>query len=252
MPSRVVTSLQFAVGPILFVFFVPGTSFPWSESWWQVYMIFAFILMPLSLGALTYAVHKTPVTIVKPLSAISGISALCTAKLFFGEQFSLVGVMGVLLITGGLLFLYHGRWYMWRKSGPWIALIASCVLGANAAVAGAVLSHFPHVFAILGLVLTIFCVMSAIFAGLSWGRLRLTRFNILVLLGMMIAVAIDNFGIFSALALGPSAYVIAVKRSSILLTAFIGYVFLKERDQSLVRLLIASGLVVVGVVMLTI
>ena len=252
MPSRVVTSLQFAIGPILFIFFVPDVNFPWNESWWQVYLIFSFILTPLALCALTYAVHITPVTAVQPLSAISCFSTLMIGSLILGESFSSYGVVGVLIITCGLLILYHGRWDMWRKSGPWIALVASLVLGANLAIAKFVLFRFPHIFAVMALVLTAFFVMNAIFAGRSWKSLKLTKFNVLILCGMMIAVAVDNFGIFSALALGPSAYVVAIKRSSILLTAFIGYVFLKERDQSLSRLLVASGIVVVGVVMLTI
>jgi len=53
-----------------------------------------------------------------------------------------------------------------------------------------------------------------------------------------------------AFTLGPSSYVIAVKRTSVLLTAVVGYVFLREREQSLKRLMLASGLVVGGVVML--
>lgn len=68
---------------------------------------------------------------------------------------------------------------------------------------------------------------------------------------MALVLLVQDLSTLYALTLGPSAYVIAVKRTSVLIVAVLGYFFLHERDQSLMRLLLASGLVVSGVGLLT-
>ena len=71
--------------------------------------------------------------------------------------------------------------------------------------------------------------------------------HLFVLLGMIIMNFTQDILTLIGFTLGPSPYVIAIKRTSILLTAAIGYVFLHERDQSLPRLLFATGCVVLGI-----
>ena len=72
--------------------------------------------------------------------------------------------------------------------------------------------------------------------------------TVAILAGLLLAFLVQEFTTLLALTLGPSPYVIAVKRTSVLLTAVVGYAFLREREQSLEKLLLASGLVVAGVV----
>jgi len=153
-------------------------------------------------------------------------------------------------MTLGLLCLYHGRWQAWKSVGPWLALIGSIVIGVNAAVVAAMLHRFPYVLAATGIAMTANFIVNGVLAGKSWRKVVWSSRNIALFFCMMIANTLQAVFTLLAFTLGPSAYVIAIKRTSVLIVAVIGYFFLKERDQSLPRLLLASGLVVLGIVVL--
>ena len=252
LPSSVVTWVQFIYGPVILCFASLYVDFPWGEIWWWAYLTIPFGFLPAYAWAMTYALHRTQVTLLQPLFGLSSIATLIVASWFFGERVSVFGIFGILFVTGGLLSLYHGRWEVWRGHGPWIALMGAFVFGSNAAIVAGVLKEFPHIYALSGIVITghlLFCSIPAMprLKQVTWSRRTLVIFFWLgvVMIGQDLAS-------LYAFTLGPSSYVIAVKRTSMLLTAVIGYLFLHERDQSLIRLLVASGLVVIGVVMLTI
>jgi drug/metabolite transporter (DMT)-like permease len=252
IPSSVVTASQFIVGPFLLIGVSQTVDYPWSETWWQWYLLLPLFFLPVTLWAMTYALHRTEVTVVKPLFGLSSIATLFVSSFFFGESTTALGIFGIAVITFGLLFLYHGRWQMWKHRGPWIVLASAIVFGINGACVSVVLSRFPHIFAISALMMTGAFVLSGLGAGKTWFTVRWTSRNITILIALIIAMIAQDIITLYAFTLGPAAYVVAVKRTSILMTAVIGYVFLRERDQSLPRLMIASGLVVAGVVMLTV
>ncbi len=251
MPSGVVTAVQFIVGPFLLLYVARTVDYPWGEWWWRAYLLLPLCILPLTAWAMTHALHTTEVTLVKPLFGLSSIATLLVSSLFFGEQVTWWGVGGILFITLGLFSLYHERWEAWRRAGPWMVLIGAIIFGTNAAITAAVLSRFPHVLAISALMMTGSFTVNAAFAGRSWCKVQWSWRNTLILLGLIVALLGQDLLTLYALTLGPSSYVIAVKRTSVLLTAVLGYVFLHERDQSLSRLLLSAGLVVAGVVGLT-
>jgi drug/metabolite transporter (DMT)-like permease len=250
VPSSIVTALEFSVGPFFLVYSLRTVSYPWGEAWWQWYLLLPFCILPVTLWGLTYAVQQNQVTVVKPLSATSSIATLLVALVFFQERISFMGIFGVLIVTMGLLCLYHGRWNVWKTPGPWIALAGSLVLGTNAAIVAAVLSRFPHIIALAALVMTGGFVVNGIFAGRLWFRVQWTWYHAGVIFCLIVSMVVQDLLTLYAFTLGPSAYVIAVKRTSVLITAVIGYVFLHERDQSFWQLLGSSALVVLGMIML--
>ena len=252
IPTVVVTASQYAYGPILLLFVYNTVEYPWDQTWWWAYLVLPFFFIPLMGWAMTYVLHQTQVTVVKPLFGLSSISALLVASLFFGETVTGYGVAGIFLVAFGLLSLYHGRWEVWKENGPWISLFGAFVFGANGAIVGAVLARFPHILAFSGIVMTGHFLATGIPATTKIKDVKWDRRTVLILLTIMIAMLGQDMFTLIALSLGPSPYVIAVKRTSILLTAVIGYAFLHERDQSLQRLLLSSGLVVAGVVLLTV
>lgn len=247
MPSSVVTAVQFVAAPFLLVYASSTIDYPWGAAWWQAYLVFPLLLIPLTQWAMTYAVHRTEVTLLKPLFGISSIVTLAVAVFLFGERVSPRGILGLLLITAGLLCLYTGRWSVWGHRGPWIALTGAIVFGINAAIVHAVLSRFPSVLGIAAMAMTGSLIINAIPAAPALRRVRWTVGNVAIMGGLLIAFLIQDLGTITAFQFGPSSYVIAVKRTSILLTAIVGYLFLGERDQSLPRLLLACSLVVAGV-----
>jgi drug/metabolite transporter (DMT)-like permease len=252
LPSSVVTWVQFMYGPVILYFASMHVDFPWGEIWWWAYLTIPFGFLPAYAWAMTYSLHRTQVTLLQPLFGLSSIATLIIASGFFGERVAPLGVFGILFVTGGLLSLYHGRWGVWKSRGPWIALVGAFVFGSNAAIVAGVLKEFPHIYALSGIIITghlLFCSIPAVprLKKVVWSRRTL-----LIFFFLGVAMIGQDLTSLYAFTLGPSSYVIAVKRTSMLLTAVIGYVFLKERDQSLPRLMIASGLVVAGVVMLTV
>ena len=252
MPSAVVSSLQFALGPFLLIYVTRTIDYPWSEGWWRMYLVLPFLILPLTAWATTHALRTTEVTLVKPLFGLSSIATLGVSSLFFGEEVPRFGVLGILAITAGLFILYHERWHAWRQAGPWMVLAGALIFGSNAAIAAAVLRRFPHILALSALMMTGSFVFNGIAAGTSWRDFVLSRRNILLLFGLLVTLVSQDLFTLYALTLGPSSYVIAVKRTSVLLTALLGYFFLKERDQSLPRLLFSASLVVAGVAALTV
>lgn len=251
MPTRVVTSIQFLLGPFLLLFVAQKVDYPWGEGWWRIYLVLPFLILPLTSWAMTHALHATQVTLVKPLFGLSSIATLLVSFLFFGEEVTWWGAGGILLITLGLFTLYHEQWKVWSKAGPWTVLMGAIIYGTNAAILGAVLARFPHVLAIGALVMTGGFTVNTLIAGTSWREMQWSRRNILILCSLILALAGQDLLTLAALTLGPSSYVIAVKRTSVLFTAVLGYAFLHERDQSLSRLLLSAGLVVLGVMGLT-
>jgi uncharacterized membrane protein len=250
MPSNAVTALQALPGPVILWYATWEIDFPWGEPLWQWYLVFPLLLMPIALWALTASVHRTEVTLVKPLSAFSSVCTLVTAFVLFGEKVSGYGVTGVFIITAGLFLLYHGRFAAWRKSGPWLALLGAIIIGVNAGVLAGVLDLFPFVLAVAGFSMTTTLLINGAAAGRSWREIKWSKANILIAAAMIFVNVLQHIFTLTAFLYGPSSYVIAVKRTSLLLTAVIGYVFLNERDQSLTQLLLASGVVVVGVMLL--
>jgi uncharacterized membrane protein len=252
IPSAVVTAAQFIIGPLLLLSAVQTVDYPWGEWWFHSYLLFPFILDPFFMWAMTKALHRIEVTTVKPLFGISSITALVVAVLFFGRTISPIGALGIGIVTIGLFSLYHGRLAIWKRWSPWIVLLSAIFFGVNAAVVAEVLERFPHIFALLALSFT------GIFMGLlpfAIRDLRNTPWNgrtLAILSTILLANVGQDAFTYLGLSLGPSPYVIAVKRLSILFTALIGYVFLKERDQSLPRLLFACVLVIFGLVFITI
>ena len=249
IPSTVVTAAEYVTGPFLFFAVIGTVDYPWHEPWFWAYLTLPFLLIPFFVWSTTYAVHRIEVTYVKPLFGFSSITALLVASIFFGEEMTARGAIGILCITFGLLTLYHGRWSAWRSVGPWIMLSAALFYGANAAVVAAVLQKFPHVFGIAAMIFLGSFLMNLPMAIRDLRGFQFSRRHLLVLLGMIIMNFTQDILTLIGFTLGPSPYVIAIKRTSILLTAAIGYVFLHERDQSLPRLLLATGCVVLGIIL---
>ena len=252
LPSSVVTGVQFIYGPILLWIASRYVDFPWGETWWWAYLTLPFCIVPAYAWAMTYALHRTQVTFLQPLFGLSSIATLLVASTFFGENIPTYGIVGILIITFGLLSLYHGRWEVWKSSGPWITLLGAFIFGANAAIIGGVLQKFPHVFALSGMAITGHLLFCSIPAAPRLKQVVWSKRTIWIFIGLSIAMLGQDIATLYALTLGPFSYVISVKRASMLITAVVGYVFLHERDQSLSRLLISSVLVLIGIVMLTV
>jgi len=253
LPSSVVTAINTIWAPILLIYFLPSVQFPWDKWWWYLYLILPMVLMPISTWTLTHACQRIDVTIIKPLSSLSTIATLFVSMFIFSKSFELIHIIGIFVITIGLLSLYHNRWNTIRSIWLWLAIFAIIIMGINGSVIKEVLSVFPHPIALIAFGATgEFAFVSFFGAKNDWNKIKWTRNNISLVTLFSIIVFAQSICTFLALSLGPAPHVIAIKRTSILLAALGGYWIFKERDQSLVRLVVSCVVVVMGVILLNI
>jgi len=253
LPSSVVTAINVCWGPFLLICFLPFVEFPWDKLWWYGYLIFPWVLMPLSAWILTHACQRIDVTVINPLSALSTIAALLTSVALFSRSFHHIHILGIVIITTGLLFLYHNRWQAWKDMWLWLSILAVIFMGANASVLKEVIEVFPHPIAILAIGETgAFIFLTSLSARKDWKTIRWTKRNILLVSTFSTIVFVQAILIFFALALGPAPHIIAIKRTSILLAALGGYFIFKENNQSLIRLVMSCVVVVAGAILINI
>lgn len=251
-PTSVVVASSNILGPLVLVIATRNIDFPWNESWWYLYLPIPILILPIMMWLMTAASQHSDVTIIKPLSALSTATTLLFSTFVFAERFEPKGILGLTIITIGLLLLYHGQWRKWKNIWPWVILICVLLLGFNVAILSKVMSLFPHPFAISGLVMTSTLIWNSLIARRSWSQARFTRPLIFLLIAFAIAIFLQDIVTLIALTMAPAPYVIAVKRTSILLASLGGYFLFHEKDQSLPRLIISSCVVIIGVVLLNI
>ncbi len=249
LPSSVVTTIQFIVGPILLFFSIGSVTFPWSEPVWYWYLLSSCIIPPLSV-ALNYCSQRTDVTLIKPLSGLSSISATLLPIFLFHTSFPLTGLLGVAIGTIGFFILYHARWDSWKKPYPWIVLITMLVFGINAAIVGMTLAVFPHPFILCFVSHALICLFSLGSSVRHWKGISWNIRYIGVLAALATVTILQEFATNAALTMAPAGYMISVKRTSIIFASLGGYFFFQERSIPLRRLLTATIIVVAGVALL--
>lgn len=250
MSSGVVTVLQFSLGPVVLLASMWHLHFPWHEPVWYAYLLISFFANPPLSWALNYASQRIEVSLIKPLSGLSSLSAALVPVLVFGETLSMSGVAGMIVGTAGLLLLYHAKWHVWKTPYPWIVLLTVLVFGVNAAVVGAALKVFPHPIVMSGIACTANCLFALFYTRGKWKEISWTPFMILLMAGFALATLGQDFATNIALQLAPAGYVISVKRTSIIIASVGGYLLFRERTIKLPRLLAATTLVVAGVILL--
>ncbi len=226
---------------------------PWPElrpGFWQA----MGLALPAEVAAtLLYhrAIRLSPLALTQPFLSFTPFFSVLTGLFFLGEFPSAWGIIGVALLTGGVYGLYfeqvRSSWHQpfvtaFREPGSWMMLAVSA-LYAYTAVLGrkAVLASTP-LFA-----LAIYSILHALALGavmswsrrLSWGWLKRPRPLLCLALAMSGMVLCHYW----ALELVQTAYMISVKRLSILFAMLYGGIFLGEK-----RLIqhLGAGLVMVA------
>jgi drug/metabolite transporter (DMT)-like permease len=194
-----------------------------------------------------------------PLIALTPVFLLGTSYLLLGEVPSLLGLAGILTIVVGsyLMRVETVRRHplepfrrLFRERGPRYMILTAALFSLMSPLfKTAVLASSPAfaltISQLLSMLwLTLWLVLRGELAA-QWRELR-ERFGELLLLGVLNFV--QAIGIFLALEMTLVAYVISVKRLSILLTVVFGYLFFRERGA--LRGAGAAVVMIVGVVLI--
>lgn len=250
IPSSLVTVAGFISGPVLLAYSWPNAVIPWSHPLWWVFLFWMIILNPFFSWTFTFASQRTPLSIAKPLSSLTSISAMFTGVLAFDQNLPSIGILGILVGVAGLFLLYHGRWEAWRKPHPWMVLLCVLSFGINTSITAEALKICPNPLLLIGIGWTptfLVCLLGMV-SKKSWQRLSQRQWTLLAVLTSVMIV--QEIASVNALFFAPAPYVVTVKRFSILLTSIIGYFWFKERDIPLPRLVLAVCIVIAGAVML--
>ena len=254
---RDLTVVRFGVPALLLL---PMLIRPWPEIPLQ-FWAWVGAMIPFELAAMWLymrAIRSAPLSQTLPYLAFTPVITILTGYLLLGERVSLRGAMGILLITAGayLLNIHHARNVsryalllpfkaMLDNPGPrWMLLVAvlfsmTSVLGKGAL--GYVTPQFfsPFYGALLGVLVAVPYIVS------QRGRLGVLGQRPLALLLVGGFMALMFYSHFVAIELVEVAYMISVKRISLLFGILLGAWLFAERD--LARNLLAGSLMVVGV-----
>ncbi|AEB09899.1 protein of unknown function DUF6 transmembrane [Desulfobacca acetoxidans DSM 11109] len=206
---------------------------------WQFFLAVAAAL-PLEAGAnLLYmrALRSTPLSVCAPMMAFTPLFLIGAGWLLLGEKLNFWGILGIVGIVWGsyLINIQEQRrgWLapwsaLWRLPGPRWMLMAAVLYSITSALGKiAVLYSSPTFFGLF--YPTVFG--GAMLAGYPWssskpGRMLLKRPIWGLLVGFCLAVSILCH--FHGIKLAPVAYLIAVKRLSLLFSVLYGGFFFRE------------------------
>lgn len=222
------------------------------------------LLVPLELAAMwcyMVAIRDCPLYLTLPYLAFTPVFNVLTGYLVLGEMVSLVGFFGILMVVGGayLLNLEHFRYRSWRgwvaplraifhERGSRLMLLAAAVYSLTSVFSKQVmgyvtpLSFGPFYFVVLGMVVIIIVSLRS---PRSLCLLRQRPAPLLAVGGLMALMVVTHF---LAIALVEVAYMIAVKRSSLLFGILFGALLFGERHVA--RHFLAGGLMIAGVALI--
>lgn len=211
------------------------------------------LLVPLEIAAMLLymaAIRDHPLSLTLPYLAFTPVFSLVIAAAVLGERVSLVGLLGVLLIVAGawLLNVEHARrddWRTWLRplsairweTGARMMLGVALIYGVTSTLGKAALLYLPSAqfgafyFALIGLLTLPLLVLlpvggTRLSLGKAIRRLAVRRWAVLAVAALNGMMVITHF---MALRLFEVAYMIAVKRTSLVFGILYGALLFRER-----------------------
>ena len=225
----VVRILSTAPWMVLALFFLP-TAVPDRTFWLAI-----AAALPMELAAFFLymrALKLSPLSLSLPFLAFTPVFMILTGRLILGEAITTSGVLGILLIVLGAYVLNLSKMKsgllgpiraVIREPGSWIMLLVSFVYSITAPIGKVAILHSnPWFFAaVYNLVLSVVIVsLWPVAAGGAGVRGTFSKPGPMLLIGLM--AAMENFAHMMAIAQVEAAYMIAVKRLSLLFGVLYG------------------------------
>lgn len=252
-------ALPFFIIPFLFQpdLFVPLHELPLS--FWTAVLIVSFIGTPLETIFYYEAIKKEELSLALPILSLAPVLTIGLAAAVFGEHPSLLGALGIVVILLGVyvLKISHAREglleplkHLAKSKGVQFMVIVAFSLAVG--------SIFDKI-GIKGSNVYMYALFNYTFVSLSlWIFARKKAPQHLYQLRehagafMRIGAIVAGYTLFYLLALdeGATAYVVAIRNASVLLSIVLGVVLFKEKD--LVTKITAGLLIFAGLVLIKI
>jgi len=223
----------------------------------------AFILaLPLEIIAIILyikALRISPLSLTLPFLSLTPVFLIFISYVILGEKVSLQGGIGIILIAAGsyTLNLHKIKGDIWgpfraitKETGSVLMIIVAMIYSITSSLGKMAIEHSSPIF--FGF--TYFMVVTILFSpvALTMGRLDLKsfiserRFKALLLPGLFFSVMIASHMI--AVSLAKVAYMISIKRTSLIIGVLYGYLFFKEKK--IRQRLTGATLMFIGFVMI--
>ncbi len=258
---RVVLYAKYLFPAILSLLVISVTGLPEIKAGFYFYIISASLVDMFAAGFLIRSIASAQLAQTFPLIAFTPIFLLGTAFFILGEVPTLLGLMGIFLVVSGAYLLkvesltvgiFEPFKLLLKERGPRFMLIAAFMFSFLAVFFKKAVLYSSPVFALCisqllcTMMLSIFFLhnkkLSAVCSELK------TNFHFLALSG--IASFIAALSLFAAFELGLASYVISIKRTSILFTIILGYIFFKE--DNIIKSLLTGSLMIIGIFLISI
>jgi drug/metabolite transporter (DMT)-like permease len=222
------------------------------------------VLMPMEIGAMWLymtAIRESPLSLTLPYLAFTPVFNIATGYLFLGEQVSLVGLAGILLVVAGawLLNLKAAQAgdrmnvlapfrAIARERGSRVMLATAAIYSLTSVISKVALLQVtpaffgPFYFVALGIITMLVFGSRKPSSWQALGRHPWAHLSIGACMALMVVThfyAIEHIEV---------AYMVAVKRTSLLFGMLYGAWLFHE--QGLSRNLLAGGLMIVGVLLI--
>jgi len=195
-----------------------------------------------------------------PLVAFTPVFLLGTSFLMLGELPSILGLTGILLIVCGAYLLRSESIkvgilepikLLLKEKGQRYMLMAAFLFSFLAVFfKKAILNSSPFfAFGVTQLLSTLFLTVLFLKKRILGALLRKTANNFKLLFIAGIVGFLAGLTLFAAFKFGLAAYVVSVKRITILFTIILGYIFFKE--DHLIRSLIIGSIMVLGIFLIS-
>ncbi len=252
-------ALPFFVIPFLFnpELFVPIQHLP--ASFWIAVIVVSFVSTPLETIFYYEAIKKEELSLALPILSLAPVLTIGVAAVVFGERPSLLGALGVVVILAGVyaLKIGHAREglleplrHLARSKGVQFMAIVACSLAVGSVFDKmGVKASNVYMYALFNYA---FVSLSLGFFALKKAPQHLYQLKMHTGAFLRIGVIVAAYTLLYLLALneGPTAYVVAIRNASVLLSIILGVLLFKEKDLAtkiVAGILIFAGLVLIKV-----
>jgi DME family drug/metabolite transporter len=221
--------------------------------------IFVFIglFQPGLTRLLTYkGIETLGVAITDPIRATTPMFGALMAILALGEQMTLPVFCGTLLVIVGIVYLSHHA----ETARPvklryvFYPLLASVLAGFSQVLRKVGLGSVPHPILAAAVTATssfVFVLLGYLIVGKKKELFQVTRQSLPFLLGAGISVSVSMVCIYYALDLSPVVVVIPLSSTGPLFALTLTSIFLRDSEKVTARIVTGAGLIVAGVVVIT-
>ncbi|MCK5426876.1 MAG: EamA family transporter [Thermodesulfovibrionia bacterium] len=226
--------------PILFISLMFIEIPPLNRSFW----VATLCALPLEISAIilyTRALKISPISLSVPYLALTPIFLIITSYLLLGEKVSMSGGAGIFLIAAGSysLNLHKARHRLidplkalYNEKGSVLMIIVAFIYSITSSLGKIAIENSSPLFfgSFYFILITFFFTPIAVLK--NKGNIVFTKRDIIPLTSIGITYSLMIITHMLALSLTKVAYMISIKRSSLLFSIFYGYLLFKEEKTS--------------------